>query len=234
MAAANTKPILLELGGKAPVVVCEDADLDLAARYCVLGAFMFSGQVCMSAERILVAKAINAIFEEKLREWVERLSPSNEHTLVLRNELAAKRNLTLVKDALDKSARPASADIKDLAISFTHMRPVLIANVQSNMDIYKTESFGSTVSVIPFDTEDEAISIANDAEYGLTSSTFTRDLRKALSLAARIEAGAVHINNMTIHDESALPHGGAKSSGYGSFGGNLNEWMRTKNITYAI
>jgi acyl-CoA reductase-like NAD-dependent aldehyde dehydrogenase len=180
MVVANTKPILLELGGKAPVIVCEDADLDLAARYCVLGAFLFSGQVCMSTERILVARTVNAVFEEKLREWVERLFPSNEHAFILRNELAVKRNLALVKDALDKGARVVSTGINDSAISSTRMRPVIVADIQPNMYIYKTESFGPTVSVMQFDTENEAISIANDTEYGLTSSIFTQDPRKAL------------------------------------------------------
>jgi acyl-CoA reductase-like NAD-dependent aldehyde dehydrogenase len=102
------------------------------------------------------------------------------------------------------------------------------------MDIYQTESFGPTVSLIAIETEEEAIKIANDTEYGLSSAVFTSDLQRGLRIAREIESGAVHINNMSIHDESGLPHGGAKSSGYGRFGASagLEEWTRTKNITF--
>jgi acyl-CoA reductase-like NAD-dependent aldehyde dehydrogenase len=101
------------------------------------------------------------------------------------------------------------------------------------MDIYKTESFGPTVSLIPIETEEEALRIANDTEYGLTAAVFTDDLRRGLRLARNIESGAVHINGMTVHDEAALPHGGVKSSGYGRFNAaGLEEWVKTKNITF--
>ncbi|KAK7430150.1 hypothetical protein QQZ08_003335 [Neonectria magnoliae] len=99
------------------------------------------------------------------------------------------------------------------------------------MDLYKTESFGPTVSILEIETEEEAIRLANDTEYGLSSALFTSDLRRGLRIAREIETGAVHINNMTVHDESALPHGGAKSSGYGRFNASsgLSEW-KYKNL----
>ncbi|KAG5942198.1 hypothetical protein E4U59_001271 [Claviceps monticola] len=102
------------------------------------------------------------------------------------------------------------------------------------MDIYKTESFGPTVSVLDIESEEEAIRIANDTEYGLAAAVFTQDLRRGLRLAEAIETGAVHINSMTVHNESALPHGGAKSSGHGRFNASLGleEQTRTKNVTF--
>ncbi|OJJ07762.1 hypothetical protein ASPVEDRAFT_33953 [Aspergillus versicolor CBS 583.65] len=109
---------------------------------------------------------------------------------------------------------------------------VILTDVQPSMRIYHEESFGPAVSLIPYENDDEALRIANDTDYGLSSAIFTRDLRKAIRLAKRIETGAVHINNMTVHDEVVLPHGGAKSSGFGRFNTGLEEWLRIKNITF--
>jgi len=101
------------------------------------------------------------------------------------------------------------------------------------MDLYRTESFGPTVSFIVVDTEEEALRIANDTEYGLSAAVFTEDLRTGLRFAKEIESGAVHINGMSVHDESGLPHGGVKQSGYGRFGSmGMDEWVRTKTVTY--
>ncbi|KAL4982536.1 putative vanillin dehydrogenase [Aspergillus falconensis] len=205
MAVAVTKPVLLELGGRAPAILCEDADLDLAVRQCVFGAFENAGQICMSAERILVARAVRSGFKEKLRE--------DAPTLIV--ERVRRKNHDLESKSATRS-----------------MRPIIVGDVKPNMEIHQSESFGPTVSLIEFESEDEAVKIANDTDYGLTASIFSRDLRRALRLARGIESGAVHINSMTVHDQLALPHGGAKASGYGRFGGNLDEWLRTKSITY--
>jgi len=103
------------------------------------------------------------------------------------------------------------------------------------MEIYRTESFGPTVSLLPFSTEAAALAVANDTEYGLSAAIFTKDLAAGLRIARQIETGAVHINNMTVHDEPNLPHGGAKKSGFGRFGGSvgLDEFQRSKTITWA-
>ena len=118
----------------------------------------------------------------------------------------------------------------------TRMRPVIIGDAKPGIDIYIVESFRPTVSVcrVPDGEGGPPHRIANDTEYGLTSSIFSRDLRKALRMANSIESGAVHINRMTVHDENALPHGGTKSSGFGRFATGMDEWVRTKNITYDI
>jgi acyl-CoA reductase-like NAD-dependent aldehyde dehydrogenase len=101
------------------------------------------------------------------------------------------------------------------------------------MEIYQTESFGPTVSLIEIDSEEEAMRIANDTEYGLSSSVFTEDLRRGLRFAREIETGAVHVNGMTVHDEAGLPHGGTKASGFGRFNSvGMEEWVRTKTVTF--
>lgn len=234
IAGENLKPVILELGGKAPAIVWEDADLDLAALQCTLGSFMNSGQVCMATERILVHKNVKDEFEKKLSATIEQIFSSGSDAPILIASAPVEKNKALIKDAISKGASLVHGNVDAEETSKTRMRPIVIKDVTTEMDIYQTESFGPTVSLISIETEEEAIKIANDTEYGLSSAVFTSDLQRGLRIAREIESGAVHINNMSIHDESGLPHGGAKSSGYGRFGASagLEEWTRTKNITF--
>ncbi|KAF5587932.1 aldehyde dehydrogenase [Fusarium pseudoanthophilum] len=234
LAGENLKPVILELGGKAPAIVWEDADLDLAALQCTLGAFMNSGQVCMSTERILVHKNVKDEFEKKLSATIEQVFSSKADAPILVASAPVEKNKALIKDAISKGASLVHGNPDVEESSKTRMRPIVVRDVTTEMDIYKSESFGPTVSLMAIETEEEAIKIANDTEYGLSSAVFTSDLQRGLRIAREIETGAVHINNMSIHDESGLPHGGAKSSGYGRFGASagLDEWTRTKNITF--
>ncbi len=235
LAGENLKPVLLELGGKAPAIVWEDADLDLAADQCALGAFLNAGQVCMSTERIVVHKKVRAVFEEKLQASTEKFFSSQRDAPILIQERGVDKAKTLVRDAEAKGARLAGADVDAEETTKTRMRPTIVSGVTEAMDIYRTESFGPTVSIFEVETEEEALRLANDTEYGLSSAVFTEDLRRGLRLAAGIETGAVHINSMTIHDETALPHGGVKASGFGRFNAkNLEEWVRTKTVTYRV
>ncbi|CAI4212684.1 unnamed protein product [Parascedosporium putredinis] len=234
LAGQNLKPILLELGGKAPAIVCEDADLDVAALQCVLGSFIYAGQICMSTERILVHENIAQAFEEKLKATVGGVFPAGGPSPVLITQAAVEKNKALVQDAVGKGARIVTGDVAAPSSAGSALNPIIVGGVKPGMDIYLTESFGPTVSLITFKDEKEAIRIANDTEYGLSSAIFSKDLRRALAIAKRIETGAVHINRMTVHDEGALPHGGAKSSGFGRFNAGMDEWLRTKNITFDV
>ncbi|KAK1984641.1 aldehyde dehydrogenase [Colletotrichum cereale] len=232
-AGEHLKPVLLELGGKAPAIVWEDADLDLAADQCALGSFLHGGQICMSTERIIVHKKVSEQFQAKLSASIEKVFPSNSDAPVLINAVAVEKNKKLIKDAVGKGAAVVAGNVDAEETSRTRLRPIVFKNVSADMDIYKTESFGPSVSLFEVETEEEALKIANDTEYGLTSAVFTEDLRTGLRFAKQIESGAVHINNMTVHDESGMPHGGVKSSGFGRFGSTgLEEWVRTKTITY--
>ncbi|KAI0882162.1 aldehyde dehydrogenase [Annulohypoxylon maeteangense] len=234
LAGQYLKPIVLELGGKAPAIVWEDADLDLAAEQTALGAFFFSGQICMSTERIIVHKNISQAFQEKLLGTVEKMFSSKGDALVLVNTQSVEKNKKLIKDAVSKGASVLNGDVDAEESSKTRMRPLVISKVTSDMDLYKQESFGPSVSLIEVESEEEALRVANDTEYGLTSAVFTENLRVGLRFARGIESGAVHINNMTIHDEMTLPHGGVKASGYGRFNSlpGVEEWVRTKTITW--
>lgn len=231
LTAQHLKPIVLELGGKAPAIVWEDADLDLAAECCSRGAFLNSGQICMSTERIIVHKKVSKAFQGKLQQAVSKMWPE---ALVLINALAVEKNKKLAQDAADKGASLLNGDPSAEESTKTRMRPIVIAQVTPDMEIYNEESFGATVSLIEVDSEEEALRIANDTIYGLSSAVFTEDLRIGLRFAKNIETGAVHINNMSPHDEANLPHGGAKASGYGRFNASagLDEYLRTKTVTW--
>ncbi|KKP00090.1 aldehyde dehydrogenase [Trichoderma harzianum] len=234
LAGEHLKPVILELGGKAPAIVWEDADLDAAAQQCALGAFLHGGQICMSTERIIIHKKVKSQFQEKLKAVVNGMFPSDGPAPILINEMAVKRNKALIENATSKGATVVIGDVKALESRGAELRPIVVDKVTPDMDIYKTESFGPTVSLFEIETEEEAIELANDSDYGLTSAVFTEDLRRGLRFAREIDCGAVHINNMTVHDEPALPHGGTKSSGFGRFNSSvgLDEWVRTKTVTF--
>ncbi len=198
---------------------------------------MVAGQVCMSTERIIVHKSVSEKFLPKLRHSIAQIWPD---AFSLINTQATKRNARLVSDAISKGASVLHGDINPQEIinaedpTKTKMPPIMLGNVTSTMDIYHQESFGPVVSYIEVGSKEEAVRVANDTQYGLTAAVFTEDLRTGLWFARNIESGAVHINDMTAHDEPALPHGGVKGSGYGRFGSScgLEEYLKTKTVTW--
>ncbi|KAL2213340.1 aldehyde dehydrogenase [Sarocladium strictum] len=232
----SIKPCVLELGGKAPAIVCEDADLELAAEQCALASFGHAGQVCMSTERIIVRREVVEEFKSAFKAVISKIFCGDDAPLpILINEKSADKNRALVKDALTKGARILTGGMETSADTPSNrMQPTVLENVEKSMRIFYEESFGPLVSIYVVDSDDDAVALANDTRYGLTSAVFTSNLGRGMKLAKRIDAGAVHINNMTIHDESALPHGGSKYSGYGRFNGvdGLREWSKVKSITW--
>lgn len=222
-AAKYLKPVLLELGGKAPVIVLDQADLDEAVNAVTFGAFFNQGQICMSTERVLVDEKIADIFIEKLVAKVKTIRAGNPLESdaplgVLESLKAAARIGKLIEDAREKGANlPLGLDI-DGAI----MQPTIVVNVTKNMQIYAEESFGPVCTVQRFKTVDEAVELANDSEFGLSAAVFSQDLAQALAVAKRIESGICHINGATVHDEAQMPFGGVKQSGYGRFGSKVS------------
>ncbi|KAF2755338.1 aldehyde dehydrogenase [Pseudovirgaria hyperparasitica] len=233
-AGKNLKPVLMELGGKASAIVLDDADVQRAAEQCALGAFLHSGQICMSTERILVHKAIMAEFIPALQAAVTKAFPTDKPAPILIQPAGVTKNKSLISNAVENGAKILHGDPNLSEASNTRLRPIIVGDVTEKMDIYKTESFGPSVSVIEVQSEEEAVRIANDTEYGLSAAVFTENLNRGLRVAKQIESGAVHINSMSVHDESALPHGGVKASGWGRFNATwgLEEFLRTKTITF--
>ncbi|MGH6768852.1 MAG: aldehyde dehydrogenase [Xanthobacteraceae bacterium] len=219
-AARYLKPILLELGGKAPMIVLDDADVDEAVRAAAFGAFVNQGQVCMSTERIVVDEKLADEFIEKFANKACSLTVGDprEKDVVLGglvNQDAVTRLRALLDDALAKGARlVAGGDVSGTAVSAT-----VLDGVTPAMRIHSEESFGPVAIVLRARDVDDAVRIANDSEYGLAAAVFGRDVERALAVARRIESGICHINSSTVHDEPQMPFGGTKASGYGRFGG---------------
>ncbi|KAH8664740.1 putative aldehyde dehydrogenase [Xylariales sp. PMI_506] len=231
------KPTLMELGGKASAIVCKDADIHKAAASCAMGAFVNAGQICMSTERILVHSSIAHDFRIALRKSINTMYGSLEQTPILVTAASAKRNRALVADALSKGAKTLdifTENSEDHEKMETHMRPVVLTNINESMEIYRSESFGPSVSFYTFNSEQEAVELANDTEYGLSAAVFTENLGTGLRIAEALDSGAVHINSMTVHDEFSLPHGGVKNSGFGRFNGyqGLEEFLYYKSVTW--
>ncbi|BDD59392.1 hypothetical protein MAP00_004602 [Monascus purpureus] len=234
MAAKHTKPVLLELGGKAAAIVLDDADLEKAAMACTVGAFLHSGQVCMSTERVIVQRSVAQGFRRLLSQTAEKVYGKNSAAPVLVAPSGVEKNQQLVRDAVSKGASVLFGDPDANEECCAAMRPVIVDGVTKGMDLYETESFGPTVSVMEVEDDAEAVTVANDCPYGLTAAIFTENLVRGLRMSKRIEAGAVHINSATIHDEPTMPHGGWKSSGFGRFGGSsaYDEFLQTKTVTW--
>ncbi|KAF9893242.1 hypothetical protein FE257_011672 [Aspergillus nanangensis] len=235
------KPIITELGGKASLIVLQDADLEKAAKAATMGAFLHAGQVCMSTERIIVHAAVAEAFISLFRASTTAMYGPNAHRPILVSSTGYNKTANLVREAVAQGAKLELGEPPQVleqgassSGSLPWMQPVILSNVLPGSDLHEQESFGPTVSVYTFETEAEALRIANDTQYGLSGAVFTRDLAAGLRIAKGYETGAVHINNMTIHDESNLPHGGAKNSGSGRFTGlaGLDEWLRYKVVTY--
>src|SRR5471032_334006 len=219
LAAQHLKPVLLELGGKAPVLVLDDADLDAAVNGIAFGAFFNQGQICMSTERVIVDRKIADAFVEKLVAKARTLKagdPTQPGSILgtLESEASAKRIRALVEDAREKGARlPLGCEV-----SGAIMQPAIVENVTRDMKLYADESFGPVVTVQRVDSDEEALRVANDSKFGLSAAVFSRDIGRAMNLAKRIESGICHINGPTVHDEAQIPFGGVKASGYGRFG----------------
>jgi acyl-CoA reductase-like NAD-dependent aldehyde dehydrogenase len=234
-AGRHLKPVLLELGGKAPLVVLDDADIDGAVNAAVFGSFMYQGQICMSTERFVVddkvADEFIAKFTARTRELVSGDPMSDPDAVVgpmIRPESGARIN-GLIDDALAKGADILVGGPADGA----SMAATIVDNVTPDMFIYDQETFGPITTIVRVSGVEEAVQVANDTEYGLAAAVFGRDTTRALQVANRIQAGHVHVNGATVQNEAQAPYGGTKASGYGRFDGRavINEFTELKWIT---
>jgi benzaldehyde dehydrogenase (NAD) len=219
-AAEHLKPVLLELGGKAPLLVLADADLDEAVAAAAFGAFMNQGQICMSTERIIVVDAIADAFIEKFAAKTLSMragdpKAGNTPLGAVVDRKTVDHVTSLIDDATAKGATVHGGGAADGVV----MPAAVVVGVTSDMKLYSEESFGPVVAVIRAVDEADAIRLANDSDYGLSASVFTRDVARGLTVARQIKSGICHINGPTVHDEAQMPFGGTKASGYGRFGG---------------
>ena len=233
-AGKHLKRVLLELGGKAPMIVLPDADVDRAVKAANFGAFFHQGQICMSTERAIVDKSLIDAFSSKLADRASGMKvgdPREPDTVIgpLVNKAAIERVTELVNDAASKGAEILSGGEADGPC----FPPTVVKGVTPDMRLYSEESFGPVLAVMAADSPEQAVQIANDTEYGLSAAVFGQDVPAALEIAQRIESGICHVNDTTVHDEPQMPFGGVKASGFGRFGGRaaLEEFTELRWIT---
>ncbi|KAA3510818.1 aldehyde dehydrogenase family protein [Agrobacterium vitis] len=234
--ARHLKRCLLELGGKAPLIVLDDADLEQATRAAAFGAFFNQGQICMSTERIIL---VDAIADEFLSLFVSKAKTvkAGDPALGLTPlgsliSIESGRRITgMIDDAVTRGAHVLTGG----RVHDTLMDATVVDHVLPGMRLYREESFGPVVSIIRVADADEAVTIANDCEYGLSGAVFSRDLHRALDVARRVETGILHINSATVADDPFMPFGGVKASGYGRFGGvaALDEFTELRWVSLA-
>ncbi|WP_181801553.1 aldehyde dehydrogenase family protein [Streptomyces shenzhenensis] len=241
-AARHLKPALLELGGKNAVIVLDDADIDYAVDAAAFAAFMNSGQICMSADRILVHESLADEFTAKFAAKVAALPSGTDPSAVIGPLVntdndqrcglyAAQRIAALVADAVAKGAAVlVGGEVEDAVHPAT-----VLTGVPAHADLHGAEAFGPVCVVDTFATDDEAVARANDTDQGLTAGIITENGTHGLRVARRLRTGIVHINDQSVADDPQAPFGGFKSSGYGRFGGRwgIEAFSNTRWITLA-
>jgi salicylaldehyde dehydrogenase len=234
-AATQLKRCLLELGGKSPLVVLDDANIDEAVKAAVFGSFLYQGQICMSTERIVVDDSIADEFVAKFAAKAKELpagDPTQNAACVIGPMIAKESGARLnayIDDALAKGARLATGGHADGAL----MPATIVDHVKPGMKIYDEETFGPITTVVRVSGVDEAVAVANDTAYGLSAGVFGRDVTRALAVALQVDCGSVHVNGATVQNEAQAPYGGMKDSGYGRFDGRavIDEFTELKWIT---
>ena len=237
LAGQHLKPSLLELGGKNPLIVLDDADLDYATRAAAFGAFANNGQACMASNRIIVQRGIADRFIPSLAAHARTLrvgDPADPATQIgpLADPGATGRVRALIDDAIDHGAALAAGGENDGAL-FT---PTVLTGVTPDMTIYAQEIFGPVAPITVVDTVEQAVELANDTTFGLSSGIITGDHERGLAIAQRLRTGMAHVNDQSVNDEPHVPFGGVGDSGYGRFGGEASiheftelRWVSVQN-----
>jgi len=228
------KKAILELGGNSAMIVMADADLDYALNAAVFSRFTHQGQICMSANRILVHRSLYPRFLEKYVDRVSRLKvgdPRDPETDIgpLINKAQADTLSKQIQQGIAEGARPVlQGKVEGNVVS-----PTIFADVRPNMWVAQNEMFGPAVCVMPFDTAEEAIRIANDSAFGLSGAIHTRNVEAGAELAKQVDSGMIHINDGTINDEPIVAFGGEKASGFGRLNGRwaLEEFTTLKWVS---
>ncbi len=235
LAGKHLKKVVLELGGSDPFIVLEDADIEAAAKTAALARTLNTGQSCIAAKRFIVVDSVAQPFARRFAEYLSKLKvgdPTEETTEVgpLVNGQAVMDMEEVVRDALSKGAQVLTGG-KRLDRKGYFFQPTLLANVRPDMKVVTSEVFGPVAPIVTVKDEEEAIQVANDTEFGLGGSVWTRDLERGVRVARRIEAGLLFVNAMTKSDPR-MPFGGVKKSGLGrelsKFG--IREFVNVKAV----
>lgn len=241
--AAVFKPIILELGGKNPVIVLDDADLDRAVNLAFFSTYLHQGQICMSAGRILVARSLHAAFVEKLAAKTQHFVPTapQEQTCVI-GPVINQRQLSRITGLVESAKLSGAKVVLGGEAEGPFFKATILDGVTPDMSIWHDEIFGPVACISTFDTDEEALAMANDTPYGLTASIVTGDLTRGEMLAERVNAGMVHVNDSTVHDEPHCPFSGMGASGGGAKWGpkgaieafTNQRWITTQRVPYDL
>lgn len=234
LAGKHLKHSALELGGNAPFIVLDEADVDLAVDIAVFGKFLNSGQICMAINRIIVDRNIHDAFLERFTKRVAALrwgDPSKPDTDL--GPIIDQKQFDHIRQLVDDTVAAGARVVLDGESQGLVMHPVVLADVTNDMPAAKNELFGPVAPIIRVDGEEQAIAVANDTEFGLSSAVCSSDLERGTSVARRINAGMTHVNDTPVFDEANSPFGGENQSGYGRFGGvcDMREFTTAHWIT---
>lgn len=234
LAGKNLKEVHLELGGNSALVVLDDADLELAVSAAVFSRFTHQGQICMSANRLIVHEKVYDKFVEKYAEMVSGLTcgdPKDPSTIIgpLINERQVKNTVAQINKGIEEGANTVvKGEVKGNIVE-----PVVFTNVTSDMSIAKEELFAPVISIMKATNDEDILSIVNDTAYGLSGAIHTRNIERGAELAKQMDTGMIHINDGTINDEPNVAFGGMKNSGIGRLNGewSLDAFTTTKWIS---
>jgi acyl-CoA reductase-like NAD-dependent aldehyde dehydrogenase len=235
--AKHGKKVILELGGKSPLIVLKDADLDYAVATACFGIFIHQGQICMAGSRIIVEAPIYEAFLERFVAKAKTLKvgdPRDPHTVI--GPLIRSSQCGLIDGKIKESVAAGARVLLGGTHEGNFYHPTVIAGVKPGMAAFRDELFGPVAAVVRAEDAGHALKLANDTAYGLSSAVLTNDLQLAMKFALELEAGMVHINGPTVHDEATVPFGGVKDSGNGREGGHwsMDELTETKWITIQL
>ncbi|MEW4219897.1 aldehyde dehydrogenase family protein [Rossellomorea marisflavi] len=234
VAVKNFKKPLLELGGNSAFIVLEDADLEYAVNAAAFSRFTHQGQICMCANRVLVQRSVYDEFVTKFTAKVSTLKtgdPKDPDTIIgpVINDRQAKNLAALIEKGIEEGANPVLRGSNSGRL----FEPTVLADVTTDMTVAQEELFGPVVCIIPFDTEEEAIAIANETRFGLSGAVHTSNLERGVEFAKKVHTGMIHVNDITINDEPIVAFGGEKQSGIGRMNGewSLDEFTTLKWIS---
>jgi benzaldehyde dehydrogenase (NAD) len=232
LAGGLLKRVSLELGGNNAFVVLDDADLEAAASAGAFASFQFQGQLCFATGRHIVHRSIAADYIDLLKEKADRLRLGDPYRQeVDLGPIVNQKQLERVDGIVQRSVASGARIVTGATYDGLFYRPTILTDVTSDQAAWREEIFGPVAPVVVFDTDDEALALANDSEYGLTGAVYSHSISRGLALAQRMKSGMVHVNDQTVNDEATIPFGGMGASGNGArFGGAANwdeftEWQ---------